>query len=214
MSIKRIGILGAGRAGTALARAAASAGIEVQIAASRPPRMLKYHLAQYASHATGVLAEDIAHDVDLVVLMVPQEELDDIDVSSLAGTLLIDATNRWEDEPLPHWFESALDAGLSSSEAIAAHFKSSHVVKALNHISHWDMDADRATKQAAQRALGVASDSSENAGTVCELTQALGFSPVALPSLAAGRGMEPGGAVFNEVLDAVELAELLGLNTH
>lgn len=210
MSIKRIGILGAGRAGTALARAAATAGIEVRIAGSRPPRMMKYHLAQYASRATGVLAEEIAEDVDLVVLMVPQEELGDIDVSSLAGTLLVDATNRWEDEPLPDWLEASLDAGLSSSEGIAARFKSSRVVKALNHISHWDMDADRATKQSAQRALGVAADNAQDAQMVSELTKALGFSPVQLPSLAAGRVLEPQGPVFNQVLDAESLRRLSG----
>ena len=210
MSIKRIGILGAGRAGTALARAAASAGIDVRIAGSRPPQMMKYHLAQYASRATGVRAEDIAQDVDLVVLMVPQEELDDVDVSSLAGTLLVDATNRWEDEPLPDWLEASLDAGLCSSEGIAARFKSSHVVKALNHISHWDMDADRATKQSAQRALGVASDNKQYAQIVSELTEALGFWPVLLPSLAAGRVLEPQGPVFNQVLDAESLRRLSG----
>ncbi|TDU29514.1 hypothetical protein EDF61_102254 [Arthrobacter sp. JUb115] len=210
MSIKRIGILGAGRAGTALARAAASARIDVRIAGSRPPRMMKYHLTQYASHATAVLAEDIAEDADLVVLMVPQEELDDIDVPSLAGILLVDATNRWEDEPLPDWLETSLEAGLSSSEGIATHFKSSRVVKALNHISHWDMDADRATKQSAQRALGVASDNKQDAQTVSELTLALGFSPVLLPNLAAGRGLEPGGAIFNEVIDAATLSARLG----
>lgn len=210
MSIKRIGILGAGRAGTALARAAATAGIEVRIAGSRPPRMMKYHLAQYASRATGVLAEEITEDVDLVVLMVPQEELGDIDVSSLAGTLLVDATNRWENEPLPDWLEASLDAGLSSSEGIAARFKSSRVVKALNHISHWDMDADRATKQSAQRALGVAADNAQDAQMVSELTKALGFSPVQLPSLAAGRVLEPQGPVFNQVLDAESLRRLSG----
>lgn len=174
--------------------------------------MMKYHLAQYASRATGVLAEDIAEDVDLVVLMVPQEELDDIDVPSLAGILLVDATNRWESEPLPAWLQASLDAGLSSSEGIAAHFKSSHVVKALNHISHWDMDADRATKQSAQRALGVATENNQYAQIVSELTEALGFSPVLLPSLAAGRVLEPQGPVFNQVLDAESLRRLSGAN--
>lgn len=212
MSIKRIGILGAGRAGTALARAAASAGIEVAIAGSRPPRMMKYHLAQYAPKAVSVLASGIAADAELVVLMVPQEELDDVDVSTLAGKLLVDATNRWDQEPLPAWFEDSLGAGLSSSEAIAAHFKSSHVVKALNHISHWDMDADRAAKQAAQRALAVASDNAQDAAVVAGLVEQLGFAPVILPDLAFGKQLEPGGEIFNEVLDAPSLNQRIGLD--
>jgi len=205
MSIKKIGILGAGRAGTALARAAASGGIQVNIAGSRPARMMKYHLAQYAPQATAVDADDIAKDVELVVLMVPQEDLGDIDTESLAGVLLIDATNRWEEEPLPNWFQASLDRGLSSSESVAEHFSQSRVTKALNHISHWDLDADRATKAAAQRALGIAANHRQDAALVATLIHQLGFASVELASLAAGKALEPDSGVFNEVLSAEEL---------
>lgn len=208
----RIGVLGTGRAGTSLARAAASAGIGVNIAASRPPRMLKYHLAQYAPQARAVPAEQIADAVDLVVLMVPQEELDEVDPDTLAGTILVDATNRWEDEPLPDWFQRALEAGLSSSEAIAEHFAGTRVVKALNHISHWDLDTSGRRKQSQRRGLAVASDHRREAAVVARLIDALGFEPVILASLAQGRGMEPGGPIFNEVLGAQELSRLLPHN--
>lgn len=206
MNIGKIGILGAGRAGTALARAAASAGIDVNIAGSRPARHMKYHLAQYAPQAIAVEAADIARDVDLVVLMVPQEDLDEVDSDSLADVLLIDATNRWEDEPLPNWLENALEKGLSSSEAIAEHFNGSRVAKALNHISHWDLDADRASKSASQRALAFATNHHDDAEVVASLIQGIGFAPVMLPDLAAGRALEPNGDIFNEILGAEELA--------
>lgn len=210
MSIDKIGILGAGRAGTALARAAASSGIHVKIAGSRPARLMKYHVAQYAPQATAVDATDIAKDVQLVALMVPQEDLDDIDSESLAGSLLIDATNRWNDEPLPHWLLSAIDRGLSSSEALAEHFSQSRVAKALNHISHWDLDADRASKSAARRALGIATDSPQDAALVASLVLQLGFTPVQLPDLAAGIALEPTGQIFNEVLGAEEFIRRIG----
>ncbi|UYQ79001.1 NAD(P)-binding domain-containing protein [Glutamicibacter sp. JL.03c] len=207
MGIKKIGILGAGRAGTALARSAASAGIQVKIAGTRPARQMKYHLMQYAPHALAVNAGDIAEDVELVALMVPQEDLDDVDTGSLADVLLIDATNRWEDEPLPPWFQDSLDRGLSSSEAIAEHFSQTRVVKALNHISHWDLDADRATKTEAQRALAIASDNPRDAAVVATLIRQLGFAPVQLADLAQGRSLEPLGEIFNEVLGAEDLVQ-------
>lgn len=210
MDIKHFGILGAGRAGTALARVAAAQGLEVQIASTRTPSAMKYHLAQYANKAQAVPAEDVAQGVDLVVLMVPQEELDDVDPKTLAGTILVDATNRWEDEPLPQWFEDGLEAGLSSSEVIARRFEGSRVVKALNHISHWDLDADKASRRDAQRALGVASDDLQAAEAVAQLIRVLGFAPVILQNLAAGRALEPQGPVFNEVLDAAGLRRLAG----
>ncbi|PQZ87379.1 hypothetical protein CQ018_18125 [Arthrobacter sp. MYb227] len=208
MGIERIGILGAGRAGTALARVAAAEGLEVQIASSRTPNMMKYHLAQYATKARAVAAEDIAKDVAVVVLLVPQEELDDIVPQTLAGIILVDATNRWELEPLPDWFEEGLAAGLSSSAVIARRFPQCRVVKALNHISHWDLDAKKGSHRSAQRALGVASDDAPATEVVAQLVRTLGFDPVILTDLDAGRILEPAGPIFNEVLVASELRKL------
>lgn len=214
-------ILGAGRAGTALARAAASAGLDVRIAASRPPAALRLHLAQYAPRATAVAAADVAAtdsaaaDVaaPLVVLMVPQEDLDSVDPAWLQGTVLVDATNRWDGEPVPAWLQSGLDAGHSSSSVLATRFAGSTVVKALNHISHWDLDtAGRRLDPADpdRRGLGVAADSAQAAAAVGQLVLGLGFAPVFLPDLAAGRVLEPGGPVFNRPVSGPELARLTG----
>ena len=206
---RRIGILGAGRAGTALARVAASSGIEVDIAASRPPRLLKYHLAQYAPQARAVDAGSIADHAQLVVLMVPQEDLDEIDPATLAGITVVDATNRWQDEPIPSWLEAALSEQQSSSEAIAAHFGQARVVKALNHISHWDLDSAGRRSASPRRGLAIASDHTRDAAQVAALIDALGYDPVLLGSLAAGRMLEPGSDVFNQVLTADELRRSL-----
>lgn len=205
----RIGILGAGRAGTALARVAGLCGIDVVIAASRPPRLLKYHLLQYAPKALAVEAERIADGVSMVVLMVPQEDLDDIEPGSLAGTTVVDATNRWQDEDLPQWFEQGLASGLSSSEVIAGRFGQARVVKALNHISHWDMDSFGRHSTIPRRALAVASNHAQDAQRVACLVDTLGYDPVLLSSLSAGRALEPGSPVFNRQLSAAELRQHL-----
>ncbi|WP_313814582.1 NAD(P)-binding domain-containing protein [Glutamicibacter sp.] len=209
MKIQRIGILGAGRAGTALARVAALSEIDVDIASTRTPQMMKYHLAQYAPQAHPVMAKDLARNAEVIVLMVPQEELDDVDRSMFSRSILIDATNRWHDEPVPAWFEDMLDAGLSSSEVVAARFAPARVVKAFNHISHWDLDADRTTRASGQRALGIASDDAAAAEITADLTTQLGFSPVILPNLKSGLILEPDGPVFNEVLDSAQLKKLM-----
>jgi predicted dinucleotide-binding enzyme len=213
-----LGILGAGRAGTALARAARSAGIPVRIAASRPPQALRLHLAQYAPRATAVPAAGIAGSPGdasgarpLVVLMVPQEDLDTVDPNWVRGTVLVDATNRWADEPLPGWFEDALRQGRSSSEALALRFPGAAVVKALNHISHWDLDTAARGAGTERRGLAVAGDDAGAVRQVADLTRHLGFDPVVLPGLAAGRALEPDGPVFNQPLSASGLRRALGL---
>lgn len=215
-------ILGAGRAGTALARAAASAGMDVRIAASRPPAALRLHLAQYAPRATAVAAPDIASGpvadgaAPLVVLMVPQEDLDSVAPAWLQGTVLVDATNRWDSEPVPDWLQSGLDAGHSSSSVLATRFPDATVVKSLNHISHWDLDTDGrrglrvGPADPDRRGLGVAADSAQAAAAVGQLVLRLGFAPVFLPDLAAGRVLEPEGPVFNRPVSGPELARLTG----
>ncbi|NUL44271.1 NAD(P)-binding domain-containing protein [Cellulosimicrobium funkei] len=208
-----LNILGAGRAGTSLARAATSAGLPVRIASSRPPTAMRLHLAQYAPRTTAVAAEEIAQDgtdQPIVVLMVPQEDLDSVDPDWLGGCLLVDATNRWAGEPLPVWLQASLDGGRSSSQAVAAGFPGATVVKALNHVSHWDLDAAGRSPGPERRALGVASDSEDAAAAVGRLVRDLGFTPVLLPGLAAGRTLEPDGPVFNRPMSAPELARLTG----
>lgn len=204
-SSRRLGILGAGRAGTAFARAAARAGIAVQIASTRTPAQMRYHLMQYAPQATAVPAAEIADGVDLIILAVPQEDLDDVAPKWVAGKILIDATNRWEDEPLPEWFEHGLQQGLSSSEVLADHFSSATVVKALNHISHWAMDAPR--DAAITRGAGIASNDASAAARVAALVQAFGFEPVLCHDLSVGRKLEPGAKFFNAGATAQELIQ-------
>lgn len=202
----RIGIIGAGRAGTAIARAAARAGIDVQIASTRSPSQMRYHLLQYAPAATAVRAEDIAVGVELVILVVPQEDLDDVNPEWIDDRILVDATNRWQEEPLPDWFSAGLESGLSSSEVIANYFDTSRVVKALNHISHWAMDAPRPDTS---RAAVVASDDMAAANTVAELVSSLGFEPVVAHTLIAGKYVEPGTQYFNVPATSEQLTKQL-----
>ena len=205
-SFDRIGVLGAGRAGTAIARAAARHDIAVQIASTRTPSQMRYHLLQYAPQAEAVVAEDIADGVELIILAVPQEDLDDVDPEWFVDRILVDATNRWEDEPLPDWFNQGLDAGLSSSEVIAKHFHHATVVKALNHISHWAMDTPRGHED---RAAVVASDSPEATAKVAELVSRMGFVPVVADNLAAGLHTEPGTPYFNVAATSEQLTRQL-----
>lgn len=205
-SINRIGILGAGRAGTAIARAAARAGVDVQIASTRSPSQMRYHLLQYAPAAKAVYAHQIAIDVDLVVLVVPQEDLDDVDAAWFGTHILVDATNRWDNEPLPEWFTTGLSAGLSSSEVLAQQFPNTRVVKALNHISHWAMDAPRSDEA---RAAAVSSDDHAAAQQVADFVRALGFEPVISETLAAGYRTEPGTAYFNVAATSEQLSRQL-----
>ena len=116
--------------------------------------------------------------------------------------VLVDATNTWHDELLPSWLKAALDEQLPSSMAIAGRFGSAQVVKALNHIAHHDLE-DAANPEFAlgqRRAVALAGDNDAAVGRVMGLLVRMGFDPVSLGGLAAGKIMEPDGPLFNRPL--------------
>ncbi len=205
-----VGIIGAGRAGTAFARTMIRAGIPVDICSTRPPRALRHHLKIYAPGANPVPAEEITSRVPresgIIVLAVPQEDLDDVDPAWIGPRILIDATNTWEDELLPGWLAGAIAEQLPSSMAIAGRFRPARVVKALNHMGHHDLEdaaSDLPLRQ--RRALALAGDDDDARGRVMGLIVRMGFDPVSLGPLAAGSVMEPGAPLFDTRLTRADI---------
>lgn len=211
-----VGVLGAGRAGTAFARVMLAAGIGVDICSTRPPKALQHHLKIYAPGANPVRPEEVAlrtldRGPGVVILAVPQEELDDVDPEWISGPaghsraitpVLVDATNTWHDEVLPGWLQAALDEQLPSSMAISGRFSGVHTVKALNHISHHELQ-EAANPEFAlnqRRAVALAGDDDGAVGRVMGLLVRIGFDPVSLGGLAAGKIMEPDGPLFDRPL--------------
>jgi predicted dinucleotide-binding enzyme len=92
-----------------------------------------------------------------------------------------------------------------SSEVVARQLAGSTVVKALNHIGYHELE-DRARPAGApdRRSAGVAADDPEAAATVARLIDRIGYDPVRLESLRAGRVLQPGGPVFGVVLTLPE----------
>ncbi|MDO5493761.1 MAG: NAD(P)-binding domain-containing protein [Nesterenkonia sp.] len=202
-----VGVLGAGRAGTAFARALLKAGFEVDIAGTRPPKALRHHLKIYAPGARAVDADEVAdrargQERPLVILAVPQEDLDEVDTHWADGCVMVDATNAWHHEILPTWLQQAVDAGAPTSTAIAARFPGARTVKALNHIAHADFDEDVHPELPLdqRRAAGAAGDVDADRGLVMGMLDRIGFDPVSVGALADSRIMEPDGPLFDRRL--------------
>ena len=225
-----VGILGAGRAGTALARAIAriprlspgTAAPRVMVAGTRRPAAVQRHLTIYAPEAVAVSAEDLAAEAELVFVAVPREALDDVDPLALAGPAtraVVDLTNTWGDEPVPAWLDDDAAPGTTRiAERWAAAGLRVPVVRAFSEISHHDLeDAGRAT--APRRALAVGTERTDAApepaavaaarDTVVALVTAMGFDAVPYTGLDRAGVLEPGAAGFGTAHDAGRLAALL-----
>ncbi|WP_433875101.1 NADPH-dependent F420 reductase [Sinomonas atrocyanea] len=205
--IRTVGILGAGRVGTALAREALKAGYEVRIATAKPVEEIELIVEIITPGALAVTAADAAAS-DLVVLAAPLHRYRTLDAAGLAGRVVVDAMNYWEptDGAMPE-----MNAGRGTSEVVQDFLAGSSVVKTLNHIGYHDLESDgRPAGAPDRRALAVAGDDESARAVVLGFVEAIGYDAVDAGPLAAGRAFEPGTEIFAGAHDAAGLVEALG----
>ena len=198
---RRLAVLGAGHVGPVIARLAVTAGYPVAIATSGDPEDIALITELMIPGAQPRWAGDAAADADIVVLAIPLHRFGDIDPGPLRGKLVVDAMNYW---PASDGALTAFEDG-GSSEIVARRLAGSTVVKALNHIGYHELE-DRARPAGApdRRAAGVGGDDPAAVAAIAGLADRIGYDPVRLAGLRAGRVLEPGGPVFGAVLPLAE----------
>jgi predicted dinucleotide-binding enzyme len=201
-----LGILGAGRVGTSVARAALKAGYAVNIAGSGPASQISLIVEVVVPGARAVSAAEAVESADIVVLAVPLHKYRSVDPALLAGKVVIDAMNYWAPiDGTQDDFESG-----TSSETIAQYLPGARLVKTLNHIGYHELEADDLPAgHPSRRALAVASDDAEAAELVMSFINSLGFDPINAGPLSAGAAFQPGTTIFGAAHRAAELREEL-----
>lgn len=210
MPNRRLSIIGAGKFGTTIARAAVAAGYDVVLARSGPAEDIALMIEILVPGARAVsLAEAIAHS-ELVILAVPSHRFRELPPETFAGKVLIDTINYWQltDGVVADF----VDAPARTSEVVQRHFPSAEVVKSLNQLGYHQFEDERRPRGAEGRiAMAAAGDDREAVAQVLTLIDDLGFDPVDAGPLAAGAGLGPGGPAFGVVATREKLVELLGL---
>jgi 8-hydroxy-5-deazaflavin:NADPH oxidoreductase len=199
----RLAVLGAGHVGPVIARLAIAAGYPVDMATSGDPEDIALITELVVPGARPRWAAGAVADADIVVLAIPMHRFLDIDPGPFSGKLVVDAMNYW---PASDGVLKALEEG-GSSEIVAGRLAGSTVVKALNHIGYHELE-DRARSAGApdRVAAGVAGDDPAAVASIAGLVDRIGYDPVRLESLRAGRVLQPGGPVFGTVLALPEFA--------
>src|ERR1700737_3586473 len=93
----RLGIVGAGKIGTAIARAAVAAGYDVAISGSGAAERIELIVDVLAPAAPAVPPDDGVRRADLIVLAVPMHRFRELPPELFAGKILVDAMNYWEE---------------------------------------------------------------------------------------------------------------------
>lgn len=202
-----MGIIGAGKVGTTLARLALRAGWRVVLSGS-PRQPMQALIVETLVPGARLLPEaDVVAASDLVVLAVPFGRSDSVDVAALSGKVVVDAMNYWYpvDGALPD--VDAFDG--STAEYTRARNPRMRVVKSLNHLGYHDMETDaRPAGDPHRRAVAVASDDPDARALVARFVDDLGFDPVLL-TLADGVHLEEGGPVFGVPMSEQQLVAVL-----
>jgi 8-hydroxy-5-deazaflavin:NADPH oxidoreductase len=205
----RIGIIGAGNIGGALASRLSELGHDVSIANSRGPDTLRTVAAE--TGATAVTAREAARDKDLVVLTIPLKNVPALPADLFDGVgddaVVVDTGNYY-----PQQRDGRIDdieGGVAESAWVAGQL-GRPVVKAFNNIYAQHLrDLGRPRGASGRIALPVAGDDPAAKAAVMALVEELGFDAVDAGGLADSWRQQPGTPVYGADLDADSLKRAL-----
>lgn len=203
----RIGIIGTGKIGGALARHWARAGHELVISSRHPEELepLAEELGQKVRAATPAEAAEFG---DVVLVSVPYKAMPQIGRdygASLAGKVVLDTGNPF----LNRDGEMARDALERGAGIVSAEYlPGARLVRAFNCIPAYSL-ANRANRRPERIAIPIASDDPEALKVVQRLVDDAGFDAVVVGPLERSRSFDLGHALARGNLSAKELQRLV-----
>jgi 8-hydroxy-5-deazaflavin:NADPH oxidoreductase len=191
----RIGIIGAGKVGSAIGGAWVKRGHEVMFS-SRNLENDKALASKLGAKARAGTPKEAAKFGDVILVAVPYGALPDVGKSlknELNGKVVIDACNPFpaRDGEIANWAREK-GAGLASAELLPG----ARIVRAFNAIGAARMGS--AHEAPGKVGMPIAGDDNEAIALASQLIRDVGYDPVLIGGLAMGRYLMPGTALAGE----------------
>ena len=204
----KIGIIGTGKIGGALARHWASAGYDVFVS-SRHPEELQSLVAEIGSHARAGTPREAAAFGTVILVSVPYSAMPQLGEdlrAELAGKVILDTSNP----VVPRDGDMAIAAQKKGAGIATAEFlHSSRVVRAFNCIPAASL-ANEANRKPERLAIPIGSDDPEALKIAQQLVSDAGFDSVVVGSLAQTRQFDLGQPLATGQLTAAEYRKKMG----
>jgi predicted dinucleotide-binding enzyme len=204
----RLGIVGAGKFGTTVARAAVAAGYDVAISGSGSADDIALTVDVLAPGARATTTAEVVRHADVIVLAVPTHRFRELPRDLFAGKILIDAMNYWQ--PVDGDDPELTASADGTSMIVHDRFPAARVVKSLNQLGYHELEENRRPKGAPDRiAIGAAGDDELAVRKVMRLLDRLGFDPVDAGPLKNGLALEPDGSPIATTYSTDQLTKLV-----
>jgi len=205
----KIGIIGTGHIGGALATLWVGAGYEV-LMSSRHPQEL-----QALAHSLGPRAHvgtprEAAQFGEVVLISVPYGALPQVGrdlKSELPGKIVLDTGNPYPERDGPMAVEARRKG---TGVASAQYLPGVRLVRAFNAINSGDLRGE-AHRKGAPVAIPLAGDDAQALQVAERLVRDAGFAPVVVGPLARAREFDVGTPVYTRLMTEPQLRQALGL---
>jgi predicted dinucleotide-binding enzyme len=201
----KIGIIGTGKIGGALAKHWAKAGHEVVIASRHPEELKDLAKSLGPKVRTGTPKEAAAFG-DVVLVSIPYGAMPQLGQelkSELKGKIVLDTGNPYPNRDGPMATEARKrGSGVTSAELLPG----TRLVRAFNAIKYTDL-TNEANHPGEKWGIPLAGDDAEALRVAQRLVRDAGFDPVVVGGLARAKDFDPDTPVYVKLLTAAQLRE-------
>jgi 8-hydroxy-5-deazaflavin:NADPH oxidoreductase len=205
----KIGIIGAGEIGGALARHWSAAGHQLLIS-SRHPEQLQAFAKELGPNVKVGTPREAAAFGDVVMLSVPYGATPQVGrdyAAELKGKVVLDAGNPY---PSRDGDMAVRDRQRGTGVASAEYLPGTRLVRAFNAINAGPLQRD-AFRKPERLGIPLASDDADALKIAAQLVTDAGFDPVLVGKLSRAREFDYGTPVYVRGMTASELRQSLGL---